>query len=326
MKARADAILADIEKFCRSLPVAKIVVEIAYFDTQKMANPDIEGVEYQKGTLEGEEIRSYVFNVFKHKCAYCKGASGDKILEIDHVRPKSKKGSDKLSNLVASCRQCNIAKGSMTLDQWAKRLQASPCELDKKRLSSLKHIKKRSDIKKGFQYSALTQSYKSYLLHELAQRHKDKRFSTTYGYATKFARKAMGLEKSQINDAMVIASEGRMFPTPKYYLLERCLKKRRAAEYISPHKEGTPVVRRPWSNAKYGFRLWDKVEAEAKQGYVAALRESGSFRVHTLYGDKIFGGKSYKKLRLITECNSNYMREWKMVSQEPMQMELTFPA
>ncbi len=48
-----------------------------------------------------------------HKCVYC-GSSEN--LTVDHVRPKSKGGTDTADNLVTACRPCNQAKGSMHVD------------------------------------------------------------------------------------------------------------------------------------------------------------------------------------------------------------------
>ena len=48
-----------------------------------------------------------------HKCVYC-GSSEN--LTIDHVRPKSKGGTDTADNCVTACRPCNQAKGSMHVD------------------------------------------------------------------------------------------------------------------------------------------------------------------------------------------------------------------
>jgi 5-methylcytosine-specific restriction endonuclease McrA len=45
-----------------------------------------------------------------HKCVYC-GSSEN--LTVDHVRPKSRGGTDTADNLVTACRPCNQAKGSM---------------------------------------------------------------------------------------------------------------------------------------------------------------------------------------------------------------------
>ena len=48
-----------------------------------------------------------------HKCVYCGSAEN---LTVDHVRPKSKGGTDTADNLVTACRPCNQAKGSMHVD------------------------------------------------------------------------------------------------------------------------------------------------------------------------------------------------------------------
>ena len=104
---RAESILNDIHKLSKSLPISKIVVEIASFDTQKMANALIEGVEYQHGTLFGYETKQYLLTVHKHKYVrfaqrllreppYCGGLSGDNILQVEHIHPQSKGGSHKV--------------------------------------------------------------------------------------------------------------------------------------------------------------------------------------------------------------------------------------
>ena len=48
-----------------------------------------------------------------HKCVYCGSTEN---LTVDHVRPKSKGGTDTADNLVTACRPCNQAKGSMHVD------------------------------------------------------------------------------------------------------------------------------------------------------------------------------------------------------------------
>jgi flagellar biosynthesis regulator FlaF len=59
------------------------------------------------------------FEVFKRdsfKCQYC-GASGPEVLlEVDHVTPISKGGSDDIMNLITACKQCNLGKGAVRLD------------------------------------------------------------------------------------------------------------------------------------------------------------------------------------------------------------------
>ena len=317
---RAESIKNDVHKLSKSLPISRIVVEIASFDTQKMANALIEGVEYQHGTLFGYEIKQYLLTVNKHKCAYCAGLSLDNVLEIEHIHPQSKGGTNKVSNLTISCRVCNEAKGSLTLDQWERVLRANPSEINERRLKNIPAIKQQSKLKKGFQYSALTQSYKNYLLAELVSIHKllnpsrkDFVVEITFGAETKYNRTQLGLPKSQINDALVIASEGKSFRMPKFYILEKQVKKRYPHDYISPPKKGQPIVKKERQPEMFGFRLWDFVRCNHAKlgdvvGYIQGRRNSGSFAIASLDGELLIGGISYKKLKLLQSATSNYIR------------------
>ena len=82
--------------------VSQISVETVRFDTQKLENPEISGSEYQRGTLFGYEVREYLLEKWGRQCAYCQKENVP--LEIDHIIPRSKGGSSKVSNLMISCR------------------------------------------------------------------------------------------------------------------------------------------------------------------------------------------------------------------------------
>lgn len=45
-------------------------------------------------------------------CRYCGRKTPEVILEIDHIVPVSKGGTNDLNNLVTSCRDCNRGKGA----------------------------------------------------------------------------------------------------------------------------------------------------------------------------------------------------------------------
>jgi len=55
-------------------------------------------------------------------CVYC-GASveqGDVILTLDHLIPRSKGGSNRVTNLATCCRRCNSARGDRPLAEWCR--------------------------------------------------------------------------------------------------------------------------------------------------------------------------------------------------------------
>ncbi|CAK0765153.1 hypothetical protein CCP3SC1_450003 [Gammaproteobacteria bacterium] len=83
---------------------------------QKMANPEISGVEYQQGTLAGYELREYLLEKFERTCAYC--GKKDVPLQIEHIQPKALGGSDRASNLTVACRPCNEKKAAQPVEKF----------------------------------------------------------------------------------------------------------------------------------------------------------------------------------------------------------------
>lgn len=54
-------------------------------------------------------------------CRYCGKHAPETELEVDHVYPRARGGSDQPSNLVATCRDCNRGKGDRVIEppgQW----------------------------------------------------------------------------------------------------------------------------------------------------------------------------------------------------------------
>jgi hypothetical protein len=71
------------------------------------------GCRVSAGT--GYEIREYVFEKFGRHCAYC--GIADVPLNLDHIHPRSRDGSDRASNLVAACIPCNTDKGARPIEE-----------------------------------------------------------------------------------------------------------------------------------------------------------------------------------------------------------------
>ena len=113
LQHRVGTTSAWVARLRRWAPVSAISTELVRFDTQAMENPQIEGAEYQQGTLAGYEVREYVLEKWSRCCAYCD--AHNMPLEIEHIVPKSKGGSDRVSNLTLACRPCNQRKGSQSV-------------------------------------------------------------------------------------------------------------------------------------------------------------------------------------------------------------------
>ncbi len=102
-----------VNRLIKLAPIDSIAMELVSFDTQKMVNPEVSGVEYQQGELAGYEVREYLLQKFNRTCVYCNAKNIP--LEVEHIQPKSKGGSNRISNLTLACRPCNELKGNQDI-------------------------------------------------------------------------------------------------------------------------------------------------------------------------------------------------------------------
>lgn len=112
IQSRVDNLQTWFIRFFKLAPIAGISMELVRFDTQLMQDVEVSGVEYQQGELAGYEVREYLLEKFGRKCAYC--GKADTALEIEHITPKSRGGSNRVSNLTLACHGCNQKKGKQT--------------------------------------------------------------------------------------------------------------------------------------------------------------------------------------------------------------------
>jgi hypothetical protein len=69
LQHRVDTTLTWVKRLIRYCPVADIVQELVKFDLQKIENPEISGVEYKQGELQGYEVREYLLEKWNRQCA-----------------------------------------------------------------------------------------------------------------------------------------------------------------------------------------------------------------------------------------------------------------
>jgi 5-methylcytosine-specific restriction endonuclease McrA len=117
LRSRVQHVETWARRLRRWAPVTVVDLELVRFDTQLMQEPEISGVEYQQGTLAGYEAREYLLEKFSRRCVYC-GAAGVP-LNIDHMVPRSRGGSGRVSNLVLACVPCNQAKGGRDVREFS---------------------------------------------------------------------------------------------------------------------------------------------------------------------------------------------------------------
>ena len=136
LQSRVD----NVDNWTRKLnflaPISRIASEDVRFDMQKLKNPEIDGAEYQRGTLFSYELKEYLLLKWKHQCAYCDAK--DMPLEIEHIVPKSKGGSNSVTNLAIACRPCNEKKSNKSLSEFLKSKPEKITKINKQLKSPLK--------------------------------------------------------------------------------------------------------------------------------------------------------------------------------------------
>lgn len=87
----------------------------------------------------GRKIRFEVFKRDGFKCCYCGRTPPAVVLEVDHIEPKSKGGSNAIENLITACFDCNRGKRDTPLSSIPNPL----CE-------TMEQIKEREDQIRGY--------------------------------------------------------------------------------------------------------------------------------------------------------------------------------
>lgn len=272
------------KRFCLKAPITDLAVERVKFDMQLMENPDISGVEYQQGTLYGTELRQYLLYRDGHRCCYCRGLSGDQVLNIEHLIPKALGGSNRIGNLFIACRACNTAKGATHPESWVKSLINKKNKVDEARV---KHL---TSILKGERPNCLKDAAAvNATRNETARRVQGIGLPTTFatGGRTKFNRVQQGYSKEHWIDAACIGESGSNVYIPDNIkpLIIRAMG-RGSRQMCSMDKYGFPRTKAKGAKQVKGFQTGDIVKAIVPTGKYQGtytgrvmVRTSGSFDI-----------------------------------------------
>lgn len=191
-----------VKKLMKWVNIVECYIEDVKFDFQKMANPDIQGVEYQHNTREGKTIREYLLEKYGYTCQYCGGATGDKRMEVEHIVSKSNGGHSRLDNLTIACSKCNRLKGNRNLDVFFDDVKNSDDEVDKKRAERIEKFLN-GEIYKPKNYGAWVNSYHKRLIADVEHLGL-KNIVLSDGVTTMLNRLSHKIEKEHYNDAICI--------------------------------------------------------------------------------------------------------------------------
>ena len=292
LQHRVDSVMSWVNKLRRFTPVTAISQELVRFDMQLIGNPEINGIEYQQGELQGYEVREYLLEKWGRQCAYC--GVEHVPLEIEHIVPKSSGGSNRISNLTLACRPCNQRKGSQSIEVF---LAKKPAVLQKIKAQAKRPLKDAAAVN-STRWALANQLKATGLPVELSS-----------GGRTKFNRIRQGIPKSHALDAACVGEVGALenwaIPT-----LEIKCTGRGSYQRTRLDKYGFPRGYLMRQKAVQGFQTGDQVTANVTKGkkigaYTGrvAVRASGSFNITTKQG--VVQGISHKHCRLIAR-NDGY--------------------
>ena len=112
LRSRVGNVSTWLTRLLDRAPISECHIETVRFDMQKIQNPEINGVAYQQGELLGYEVREYLLEKWGRKCAYC--GVKNVPLEVEHIIPRCRGGSNRVSNLTLACTPCNQKKNNQT--------------------------------------------------------------------------------------------------------------------------------------------------------------------------------------------------------------------
>ena len=281
LQHRVDTTLTLVKRLMAISPITSITQELVRFDLQQMQNPEISGVEYQQGELCGYEVREYLLNKFNRQCAYC--GVKNVPLEIEHIQPCSKGGSNRISNLTLACHSCNQAKGSQDIKDF---------------LSGKPHIVKRvlAQAKSPLKDAAAVNSTRWALFNSLKET--GLTITTGSGGKTKFNRTRLGLQKTHWLDAACVGDTSELEILVSKPLLIKATG-HGTRQMCRTDKYGFPSRYVPRFKFVKGFQTGDIVKAVVPKGKKVgnhvgriAVRSTGNFNISTKVG--LVQGISYK--------------------------------
>ena len=291
LQHRVDTMLAWVNRLQRWAPVTALSSELVRFDMQLMQNTEISGVEYQQGTLAGYEIREYVLEKWGRKCVYCDAEHVP--LNLDHLQPKARGGSNRVSNLAPACVPGNTRKGARALEDFLAK--------DPKRLAAIK-----AQAKRPLKDAAAVNATRWALANALKVTGLPVELAS--GGRTKFNRHQLSIPKTHALDAVCVGEVGAVSGWQKPTLAVKCTG-RGSYQRTRLDKYGFPRGYLTRSKDVKGFRTGDLVRADVpasskKAGsYVGrvAVRATGSFNIQT--GEAIVQGVSHKHCRIIQRAD-----------------------
>ena len=281
MLSRVYSTLNFVKKMKSLAPIQSVSVEHVKFDMQKLANPEVSGVEYQHGKLFGYEVKEYLLEKYGRKCAYC---GAEKVpLQIEHMIPKSKGGTDRIDNLAIACVKCNLEKSNMMPKEYIEYLSKQKGDKAKTKIANFKKAIK--DVKQTLKDAASVNTTRWILSNKLKEEFGYVELAS--GGRTKFNRHNQGLPKEHYFDAACVGECDKRIEVKTQYAAVNKLIGRGNRQMIMPDKYGFARAHRSRNKTKEGFMTGDFVKVKGITGRAIAVKSAGTVHIRDKSGKEI---------------------------------------
>lgn len=286
LRHRVEGTMSWIGRLRRWAPITAVHVERVAFDTQALQNPNIGGVEYQQGTLHGYEVREYLLAKWQRRCAYC-GVT-DVPLNIDHIHPRSRGGTHRVSNLTMACIPCNQRKGNEPVEEFLAGKPAVLARIVAQAKTPLRDAAAVSATRWALWRALIATRLPVYV---------------ASGGRTKWNRHRTGAPKTHTLDALHVGVLATVTGRPDTVLVAKSTG-RGAYQRTRTDRFGFPRLLLPRTKTVHGFATGDLVRAVVPTGKRAgsytgrvAVRTKGTFNIHTSHG--LVQGIHHRHVRLL---------------------------
>jgi len=215
--------------------------------------------------LQGYEVREYLLEKFGRKCVYC--GIENVPLQVEHIVPRARGGSNRVSNLTLACEPCNKKKGNQTAEEFG-------------------YPKVQAQAKKPLKDATAVNATRWALYRRIEATGLPIEIGT--GGRTKYNRSVRKLPKTHWLDAACVgASTPEVLKVKGISSLIITAIGRGSRQMCGTNKHGFPIRHRTGQKTFFGFQTGDIVKAVVPQGKYAGthigrvtVRNRPSFRLN----------------------------------------------
>lgn len=283
-----------IDTFSSLVPSPELHIEVGKFNTAKMINPEINGIDYQHGQTYGFfDERYYVFARDNYTCQCC-SKSKNKVLQTHHIIYRSNGGTNRVDNLITVCTDChtsvNHKKGGI-LYKWQE---------EHKKVKQYKEPPFMNTLRKR-----IFVKYPNAMI--------------TYGSETTPKRKKIDLDKTHYNDAIVISGINNINENDKEWLLIKQFHKKKRSLHEATARKGRKTPNRDQkrnrrnTSCRQGFFINDKVFVLSKKGYITGFATGGAYVKDDEDNYITLPNKTYKQVSISKLRLKHHNNNWQYI-------------